>query len=663
MPPLKFGPDIYSSYNWCRLNNSDGCTAVQNTAVSIVSPPTSISFNDNNSTTIFPGQTITGDMSVKDCFNDSSSCLADAYFLCQSSNCLDNYILDGPSSITLYDGTVNTGLTINITKLQESDAILSLLFVCRTTIRPLTVQLLLNVTLLSSCPLGLELDISTSGQCECSNRDDENFICSKDVGVSCVRKGYWYGDNGTTRCVHLFCNFSGDIYPSEVSPDSANYLLLGSSLNDQCLYGHGGTLCTGCAHNKLPTYGALQCIDSDKCAKWQPYILLLLNIVIPFIDVVFLIAIIKLKLSIGSGYLYGPLFYLAVLNLIPLTSYSRLTTIVSSFVATLLLQFEILGYIPWCFFESVNLLTSKWLEFIIAPSVLVTVLSMTVLLARWCPKLLGRIQKSLLQAMCLVMYVLFWSLASTAISVITPVYLSGVSGARVHLQPDMLYLSGGHILLWIISVVMLLVFYSLVIVLTFSCFLNLHKLKPVFDEFQSCYRDSFRWYGGVYFIMWTILQIIILTSSYEFFQTLIIILTVTHCLLQPYSKKWLNVMDGFFLGSLSVTSCLVLNSSSLIPDTTKVIVHLAVLGSLCLIVIGMGAIVVIRFDINSKLINVARKVVSVNRDQEIVATPQSRPVSANVTKSIVTLDELTAESIDNDREPLVYFLQEDVGDS
>ena len=161
--------------------------------------------------------------------------------------------------------------------------------------------------------------------------------------------------------------------------------------------------------------------------------------------------------------------------------------------------------------------------------------------------------------------------------------------------------------------------------------------------------------------MWTILQIIILTSSYEFFQTLIIILTVTHCLLQPYSKKWLNV---FFLGSLSVTSCLVLNdSSSLIPDTTKVIVYLAVLGSLCLIVIGMGAIVVIRFDINSKLINAVRKVVSINHDQDIAATPQSRPVSANVTKSIVTLDELTAESIDNDREPLVYFLQEDVGDS
>ena len=81
------------------------------------------------------------------------------------------------------------------------------------------------------------------------------------------------------KCVYLFCDYSTHRQkcPSSSSP---NYLKLGSSQDDQCLDGHGGTLCTGCAHNKLPTYGALQCIDSDKCAKWHPYVLLLLNTVI-----------------------------------------------------------------------------------------------------------------------------------------------------------------------------------------------------------------------------------------------------------------------------------------------------------------------------------------------------------------------------------------------
>ena len=202
----------------------------------------------------------------------------------------------------------------------------------------------------------------------------------------------------------------------------------------------------------------------------------------------------------------------------PFSSYATLNANVSSFVATFLLQFQILGYIPWCFFDTVSLLTSKWFE-LIAPSVVAVVLLLTVYLARHSPKLVGCIQQSPLQAMCLLVFVLFWSLASTAISVITPVYLSGVEGAKVHLQPDLPYLSGGHIPLWIISVIILLVLYSIVFVLIFSRFLNLHRFKPVLDEFQSCYRDSYRWYGGVYFIMWTILQTLILTSSYQLFHT------------------------------------------------------------------------------------------------------------------------------------------------
>ena len=153
----------------------------------------------------------------------------------------------------------------------------------------------------------------------------------------------WYSEGTVSQCVHLFCNYSGSACPSSVSPGTLNYVLLGSYQDDQCLDGHGGTLCTGCAHNKLPTYGALQCIDSDKCAKWHPYVLLFLNTLIPFIYGVFLMIAVRLKLSIGSGYLYGPLFYLAVLNLMPFSSYATLNTVVSSFVATFLLQFQILG--------------------------------------------------------------------------------------------------------------------------------------------------------------------------------------------------------------------------------------------------------------------------------------------------------------------------------
>ena len=657
-------PLIYTTNDWCSSSNA-GCVAIQNTT-SIVSLPTNILFNSNNKTSVFPGQTIVGDVTISDCFGNASLCLADVHLLCGGRTC-DSYDLQGPSTIFLSNGTVNTGLSLTTVSTFINGVLDNpqIQFLCKSPTGQLPLVLPIDITVLP-CPLGFLFN-SVTGVCECvTTRGHDHFICNRDMGVACIREDYWYGSFGNgsiiiNKCVNLFCNYSGPICPSVVSPNSANYVLLDSS---QCLDGHGGTLCTGCAHNKLPTYGALQCIDGDKCAKWHPYVLLLLNTVIPFIDGVFLIIVIRLKLSIGSGYLYGPLFYLAVLNLIPFTSYNMLNKIVSFYVSTFLLKLEILGYMPWCLFRSVSLLTSKWFE-LIAPSVVAVVLLLTVYLARCSPKLVGRIQQSPLQAMCLLVFVLFWSLASTAISVITPVYLSGVEGAKVHLQPDLPYLSGGHIPLWIISVMILLVLYSIVFVLTFSRFLNLHRLKPVLDEFQSCYRDRYRWYGGLYFIVWTVLQILIVTSNYQLFHTSVIILTVTHCLLQPYCIKWLNMIDGFLLGGLSITSSLVLvDVTAYVSKSAKVIVYMSVILPLCFISLGVVSIVLVRFRLTciSKVkgfVNAFEAMkISSSKGQSIAV---SRPQNV-ITRSTVTINagNLSQPSSGDShyREPLLLYLQE-----
>ena len=639
------GPSIFSSYDWCSLIKCNNYTAMH-----IVSLPTNVSFKISNTTSVFPGQTIVGDMTVVDCFGNTSSFIADVSLWCNRKIC-DNYGIEGPSTVFLLNGTINTGLKITAISGHLSLNKAQLKFACKTPIRQLPLILTVEITVLS-CPLGFVLNSST-GQCECINNENKHFICNKDVGLVCVKKGYWYSNySGTaSKCIHLFCDFSEQRKkcPSSVSPDSTDYLLIDSFLDDQCIDGHGGTLCTGCALNKLPTWGALQCIDSNKCTRWHPYILMLLNIAIPFIDGVFLMIVIRLKLSIGSGYLYGPLFYLAVLSIIPLTSYSTLNTIVSSFAATLLLKLTFLGYIPWCFFSSVSLLTSKWFE-LIGPSVVAVVLLLTVYLARCSPKLLENFQKSPLQAMCVLVLVLFWSLASTSISVITPVYLSGVEGARVHLQPDVAYLRGDHIPLWIISVIILLILYSIVFVLIFSRFLNLHRLKPILDEFQSCYKDSYRWYGGVYFIMWTILQVLVISSNYELFQTVIIVLTVTHCLLQPYCKKWLNVMDGLFLGSLlSISSCLLSSSGTTI---TRVLVYISVMVPLCAISLGIVSIVIVRFGIMSKLSSAIHKIPSITKKPSHTQ-PAPVPSQSSITRSVLNIE----SSASNYREPLLHYIQ------
>ena len=655
------GSSIFSVQNWCASTSNAGCQAMQD-AITIVSLPTTMLFNKNNSTSIFPGQTIVGDMTIIDCFGNVSSCIADVYLTCNGKICF-NYELLGRSSIILSNGSTNTHLTLSRANSGKSDNP-KLKPICKSSTEELPLALLIDVVLLD-CPLGFIFN-SIVGQCECAIKNaDTVLICSKDIGATCVKWGYWYSasNNGVTECIHLFCDYSSRKCPPTMSPDSADYVLLGSTQDDQCINGHGGTLCTGCTHNKVPTYGALQCIDSDKCAKWHPYILVLLNIVGPFAYGIFLIAIMRFKLSIGSGYLYGPLFYLATLNLMPLSSYNTLKSIASCFVATFLLQFEILGFTPWCFFPSITLLTSKWFE-LIAPSVVAVVLLLTVYLARCSRTLFKHILKSPLQAMCLLMSVLFWSLANTAISVVTPVYLSGVKGARVHLQPDLAYLSGGHVPLWITSVVILSVLYSAVFLLMFSRFFNLHRCKPVLDEFRSCYRDRYHWYGGVYFITWTICHGCVLLSYYQMFQITIIILVVVHYLLQPYSKKWLNTMDGLLLCALSATLCLVVDSYSSSSIATKVMVYVSVMGPLCFIS-SSTVIITLKLGIVSRMMNIIiQKSLAVwNRrhdESEFVEPVTTKQIDA--TKSVVTVEEPQSEAAAL-REPLLYYLRDDASDT
>ena len=657
-----YGRDIFSVYNWCNDNikNDDNCKMIQSTFNIVpISVNLSLSYS---SIQIFPGQIIVLDMIVTDCF-DNSSCLADVYFDSTESRNFNGYTLHGPSTVSLYGGSVITGLTVgtstsNYTAGKEN---FLLRFVCKFSI---DAHVTVNVTLLE-CPLGFN---SSSEQCECAIPNSGHFLCSKDAGIACVKIGYWYSNSSQTvlPCTHSFCDFSDSRNKcdlSSVSSDFANFVVLNGS---QCLDGHGGTLCTGCADDKVPTYGALMCIDNNQCKNWHPITLLLLNIILPFMNAIFLIVVVRLKLSIGSGYLYGPLFYLATLGLIPLTSYSTLNGIASPIVVILLLQYQSLGYIQWCFFnfKHASLFYGRLFQFL-APSIVAVVLLLTIFLARSRPKLFGRFQKSPLQAMCLLMLVSFWSLASTAILLLKHVNLDGED--KVHLNPDRDYFTYEHIPVGILSIILLSIMYSMVILLMISHFYNpFHKLKPVLDELQSCYKDRYRFYGGVYFIIWTILQVIVLTSNYQLFTTLITALTITHCLLQPYSEKWLNIIDGVLFGSLSITSNLVLDDSEAHVTQnklTEVLVYISVLGPLIFIVCGIVLIIMVQFGITSKLINTIHKISAIRKKHLAIpqqAAPQKK--SSNVTNSIVDLDDIT-NYIHSDREPMVATIQESIPSS
>lgn len=81
-----------------------------------------------------------------------------------------------------------------------------------------------------------------------------------------------------------------------------------------------------------------------------------------------------------------------------------------------------------------------------------------------------------------------------------------------------------------------------------------NTLKPLFDSFQGCFKDNFRFFAGLYFLYrWTIL-IIYMNAVFSVYYiaigcALLIILTV-HTIVQPYVKRAHNIIDTLLLSNL-----------------------------------------------------------------------------------------------------------------
>ena len=444
-----------------------------------------------------------------------------------------------------------------------------------------------------------------------------------------------------TSCLYYSnCNFKRKTCPTDVE-----YIVLPQIQDDQCHDGHGGTLCMNCAENKNFTYFALKCIDKSLCRSWHPYLLLLMTITFPLLIEISLIMVVKMHSDIGSGYLYGPLFFLAVLSQLPLGQYPTLDKIVSVFAASVLLQFKAFGFIPWCFFPSMNPLYSTFLQFL-NPIIMFVVLLTTVFIARQCPRKFLTLQRSPMQATCILILVSYWSLIRTSILLLTPFYFNG--NIVVLLQPDLQYLHKSHIPMWIISLLMMISLGVLIFLIALSQCFNFHRMKPLLGELQSCYHDKYRWYGVVYVCTWIAIQVSM--YCYIVLQTIILAVTLAHCLVQPYKKKWLNVSDTCLLFDLVFLTALLSDQNETVSDTPivrELIIYLLVMIPLCFISVGAIGIITVR----TGLFSLVKRLYNWWKDK---CTKQQNNVQQFAPPQVID------SFIINDREhePLIHILQE-----
>ena len=549
---------------------------------------------------VIPGQNIYINISITDYFGSPSFCTANVYLLCDNSvfSCFNKQIrLNGPDYVVLTHSTVDTKLSLSVPQPTLDNTTVSLWFTCRNIVQTSTI-VYLNI---SMCPLGFAFNKS-KGVCECSDiiSNHGTVICSENLGIACIAQGYWYGPvNGNdSNSVHVSapCTFSECSSTNTPCPAKmlslgfeGHYYLLGYHSDEQCSVGRGGLLCRSCAPGYQYTFLSVTCVASSACSWWQPYLVLTISFVFEIMVAVVLLACVRFKLATGSGFLYGPMLLLAVVSHLPLEMHPRyfiLRISVLFITAIPLLNLEPFGMIPFCFFHPFNKIYNYSLRYL-SPFSVVLVIVFTTLKARWCPRTLSLWQHSRLKALCILMLLSFWSLAditmNVTINILTPTKLTHDGAALswvVELEPDMKFFSPEHLPVIILALIVLVaVIAPLLIILLFSPLLsrvvNLTKIKPFLDEFQSCYKDNCRWYSGVYFVVWiSFVSLQRQAISVIYVQTLFMILLSAHFVIQPYQSRVLNITDMLILAEIN----LLLFLTSFKPNlVTVILVHVLVL--------------------------------------------------------------------------------------
>ena len=99
------------------------------------------------------------------------------------------------------------------------------------------------------------------------------------------------------------------------------------------------------------------------------------------------------------------------------------------------------------------------------------------------------------------------------------------------------------------------------------------RLKPVFDAFQGCFKDKFRFFAGLFFLYRIIVYIALLASSqgyfYYMFEFILICILVLQGITQPFEKQWDNVLACLCLGILTAVNTITITNFFIFATSIK----------------------------------------------------------------------------------------------
>ncbi len=443
---------------------------------------------------------------------------------------------------------------------------------------------------ISACKLGYYF---LNGTCHC--RKSPLIKCVADHSVACIKKHYWFANEfespllcPVTNCDYDNSDYNNSDCPIRTRPNANDnsYCCLNSS-HDTCKEGRGETLCSECVGDYSFTFGGLKCVTS--CKYLYTVIIVVVLIVYWIMCSVFFLMVLSLDLSVGSGFMYGIVYYFSVI-----TIYTDRTPLfgkeyfaIPLYISTMLTQLnpEVLGFVEICFVEKWK---SPFFHLIFryaTPFFIVLLIFAFVIIKRNSSRLARSTSNySPIHAICMLILFSYTSMSCTSFKLLIPTSINNKTYVKA--APTTEYFRGIHWPVGILAIcVELFLSLPICILLLFAPKWTQHvnlvrlNLKQFIDEFQACFHSKHRWFAGFYFLTRLCIFLVhgVLTEVLPQHNSLLTVINVitftTVILIQPYKQKWLNLLDSLLLmGILLVsTSSLPFSENDQVSKINKII--------------------------------------------------------------------------------------------
>ena len=417
-----------------------------------------------------------------------------------------------------------------------------------------------------SCPVGF--DTSDGGQCKCSKflRNHKIKNCNITSNTVDRQESIWIAAQNKDVMISYHC-----------SPDNCDQKVKKvklSSPDEQCRFDRTGILCGACKHNFSTTLGGSQCW---KCSDKY------LALIVPFalMGIVLIMLMLLLDLNVSVGAINGFILYANIVqeNYIIFFPHENKVAVLNQ-ILTIFISWPNLDFgIPTCFYNGMDAYSKTWLE-LVYPVYLCTLAGILVLICKHVPnrfkKYLGRPSAAIFATLLLMSYAKLLRIVIATMSS-ARVYKSNGTTMLVWLYDGNIpFLSGKHVGLFVISLLLLLAFiipYTIILVFA-PCLQSLARFKvfrwvdnknfkPLLDAYQVPFKRRAKYWPGLMVLVRVGLFIsFAVTTHFESPQiNLMVIATTVLCILTlmwlvgtVYKSFTINLAEAAFIFNLGLLS-------------------------------------------------------------------------------------------------------------